>query len=590
MSLRALPFVVFCLSTYLANAQFKDDFSDGILNDAAIYQGAVDNFIVNDDFQLQLNAPEAGNSSLFVPLNFTDSISWELDFVLDFAPSNSNNLEIVLWSDSDDLAFANAYTLQMGETGSEDAINFIQYLNGQQMTLATGSMGAVATDPVEVSLKITKSSQDEWLIRADYNNSDDDELLLSFSTDELEGNHFFGFVCEYSSTRVDKFFFDNICIGSLLPDTEGPLLVDFNLIDDQTIVLNFDEPIDPNTVNDNSKFEVDQIGNPSTLNLIADRNLELGFSQSFLSGVANQLSFDGVEDLNGNSSLPESIEFFLVESPMQGDLIINEILFDPFPNGTDFIELYNNSEKILDLSGISIANLSKDEVREVTVSAILQPFEYILFSEDTDFMIDNYVIQNPLSLQEIDLPSYNNDSGNFSILSEGVVIDSFDYTEDFHFVLIDDTEGVSLERLSFDSETNAPENWNSAASIVGFATPGYRNSNQLNINPGEEMFALEEKVFSPNEDGEGDALIITYDLGGPGFVGTVRIFDSRGREEVTLLNNELLSSDGFVKWNGVNAIGERSPIGIYIVYISVFNEQGDTFTKKMSCVLADFLN
>ena len=47
-----------------------------------------------------------------------------------------------------------------------------------------------------------------------------------------------------------------------------------------------------------------------------------------------------------------------------------------------------------------------------------------------------------------------------------------------HSVFIKDEEGVSLERIT-NSASDGSQNWKSASASVGFATPGYINSNTI---------------------------------------------------------------------------------------------------------------
>ena len=65
--------------------------------------------------------------------------------------------------------------------------------------------------------------------------------------------------------------------------------------------------------------------------------------------------------------------------------------------------------------------------------------------------------------------TYIDSLGAVQTLYLAKVLDLFDYNEDFHSPLIDDKNGVSLERIDFDAATNDHNNWHSAATEVGYA-------------------------------------------------------------------------------------------------------------------------
>ena len=175
--------------------------------------------------------------------------------------------------------------------------------------------------------------------------------------------------------------------------------------------------------------------------------------------------------------------------------------------------------------------------------------------------------------------------------NERVTIDSFNYNEDFHYTLLDDEEGVSLERNSFLGGSDDPENWHSASEAAGFATPGYQNSQFLLLNTGQnDPFELANKIFSPNNDGNNDLLVITYELELPGYVASIKIFDAKGRIVKNLARNLLLGTKGFVKWDGTNGDSELASLGIYIILLELIHPSGDKRTFKKVCVLADYLN
>jgi hypothetical protein len=165
------------------------------------------------------------------------------------------------------------------------------------------------------------------------------------------------------------------------------------------------------------------------------------------------------------------------------------------------------------------------------------------------------------------------------------VIDNFKYTAKMHFPLLVTTKGVSLERIDFNRPTNDKTNWNSAAEAVGFATPAYRNSQYLQADGGSGV-TIPNPLFSPDNDGYNDVLNISYKLDEPGKAANVYIYDSKGRQVRYLIRNEQLAQDGTLSWNGINDDNEKAPIGIYVVYVELFNLSGKVNKYKLSCTLA----
>jgi hypothetical protein len=188
------------------------------------------------------------------------------------------------------------------------------------------------------------------------------------------------------------------------------------------------------------------------------------------------------------------------------------------------------------------------------------------------------------------LPTYSNDEGVVILISKAnEVSDRFDYDADMHFPLLTDDKGVSLERLDFDRETNDYTNWHSAAENIGFATPGYENSQHQPADEPNNTLGVDPEIFSPDQDGYNDLLNISYELPEPGYVGTILIYDSKGRLARRLMNNELLGPDGTISWDGTNDLNEKSRIGIYIIFFSAYSTGGDVIKEKVTCVLASQL-
>ena len=185
------------------------------------------------------------------------------------------------------------------------------------------------------------------------------------------------------------------------------------------------------------------------------------------------------------------------------------------------------------------------------------------------------------------MPSFSNEEGKVILTDKRQqVLDVFVYNEDMHFPLLSSVEGVSLERINFDNPTNRESNWHSAAEDAGFGTPGYLNSQYSEYKESEKEVWLVPEVFSPDNDGVDDIVQIHFTFKNPGHVVSVYVFDAKGRIVRHLIRNELLSVNGLVSWDGLDNMDQKAPIGIYLVYIEIFDLKGNISTHKKTCVLA----
>jgi len=588
-------FIIFFLvfSQNLGLAQLSDNFSDGNFIANPVWEGDVNNFIVNDDLELQLNAPDAGKSFLYTSISPEESNEWSFYFRMEFAPSGSNIMRIYFALSDLDLTIADGYYVEVGETGSDDELKFYQLENGSPTLMGSGTMGALATDPSVARVKIVKTAG-TWQLDINY----DGGLVLTpeitiSDANSITDNSYFGLWCKYTATRTDKFFFDNIYSGVEIIDSEGPEIISSSLLSSKSLLLCFDEAVEEIATSD-------VIVSPSINIASLDyhegelNKLLISFTEDISGGIDYTLDIPSISDLTGNTSSVEGIIFSRLETPAVGDLIINEVLSDPFPDGTDFIEIYNRSDKTLSLSGLVLINGTNGNFEVILGPNEISPDEYIAFTEDKDFLDDNYTLLDPDAVHEMDLPSYNNDEGNVSLLyfdgTNITAIDSFNYTSELHSTLLSDTEGVSLERLSSEVATNSADNWNSASEFSGYATPGYENSNRISSTSGTDIFSLDKKVFSPDGDGFEDLLIINYTLPSTGYSLSVNIYDAEGKFIRNLAESALPSVSGIVKWDGTVEEGTLASMGIYIAHFSGFHPDGDRLEEKLVFAIAEVLD
>ncbi len=367
------------------------------------------------------------------------------------------------------------------------------------------------------------------------------------------------------------------------PDLTPPQLIRASITDSLSIELFFDEAPDTTTLTP-AQFHLDQNNSLSGI-LPADNKIMLVFARPFTPGELHTMTISWIRDCNGNTMPPIQVGLVRPQESIPGDLLINEVLFNPWPGGVDFVELYNHSDKYIDLKNWQFANYSNNTVSNLKPisleSFILKPGEYAAFTKNKSILVNHY----PFCIQERifqlpDLPSYNDTEGTVILLNnQNQVQDRFEYSENFHFAMLDDKEGISLERISPYEITNNPDNWQSASSQSGYATPGYRNS-QNTETEGHSLVWVEPQVFTPDQNGDKDFTLIHYRFESPGNVVNITIFDVYGREILRLARNELLATEGFYRWDGNNPLHQKVRSGIYIVCFELFNLQGET--KKIN--------
>jgi len=286
--------------------------------------------------------------------------------------------------------------------------------------------------------------------------------------------------------------------------------------------------------------------------------------------------------------------FGIASLPDSFDIVVNEILFNPKSDGVDYVELYNRSEKMIDLKSLHLANLNSLGVIDNIVSLpedgyLFFPKQMLVFTTSSSIVKRNYVSNHPDNIITVnDLPSFNDDEGNVILLNEqGNIIDKLSYKDDWHFKLLNDVEGIALERINYDSKTQDENNWHSASETVGFGTPADKNSQSMNNNIVAGTISVSPKIISPNNDGFDDVTAIYYSFPESGYVANIIIFDVSGNPVKHLKTNALCGNQGIYYWDGLNDKNQRINTGQYIVYTEVFNLKGTVKSFKNCITVVD---
>ena len=284
--------------------------------------------------------------------------------------------------------------------------------------------------------------------------------------------------------------------------------------------------------------------------------------------------------------------FILPATPEKGELIINEILQNPLNGGQDWIELYNNSDKVFNLKDWQFANFDNDTIsnfKTISGNYLLMPADYVVVGKDSSFVKENYLFAVPGKFIYSELPSYNNDSGTVYIIYNSEIIDQVSYLDTWHFDLLDNTNGVSLERIDPKGLSSSSYNWHSASESIGFASPGRKNSQYFPaVSNGD--FSLSSEILSPDNDGYQDIVQFNYQMSEAGMLGKVTIYDDRGRLIRTICSNELLGTEGTLSWDGLTDKSSKASIGVYVILFEAFSTNGGLFfTQRKAITVAGML-
>lgn len=385
-------------------------------------------------------------------------------------------------------------------------------------------------------------------------------------------------------------------IDAINNDATAPQLKRAYTLDNITIILVYDEPVDSLSGATLANYSID--GGLTLLNATAIAPLfnqvQLKTTTPLATNTVYTVTANNVKDCKSNNiGAANKARVGLPVDASTGEWVINEILFNPRSNAFDFVEFYNNSNKIFDASKLYIANRNSTGVISSIKALSTTPFyifpgDHIVETEDADNLAGQYLVKNPDNVLVVSSPpSFSDDEGTVVVLNfQGSVIDEVKYKDDWHFKLIDDAEGVSLERIDPAGQSQNETNWHSAASTAGYGTPTYKNSQYKLLNAINATIEATPKVFSPDNDGRDDITTIQYEVTEPGYITNITVFDGAGRPVRNLVRNGTLGLKGYWNWEGLDDKGNKLPMGTYIIFTEIFNLQGKKSTFKTTVVLA----
>src|SRR5690606_15848133 len=256
------------------------------------------------------------------------------------------------------------------------------------------------------------------------------------------------------------------------PDITPPGLTDFSIVDAQNILLFFSESIDPESV-ETATITIDPPVGINEASLITDQSIQLLLDAPIDTAVAYTITIEGITDCPGNEIAGDnSIEILIGFTPGLYEVVINEIMADPSPvvglPDIEYIELYNRTDKLFDLSGANISGASFQP------NTFIEPEGYlVLVSPGTAGLFENFPSVVEMASMSSTFLTNSGKELNF-VNAAGELIDRVNYSLSWYNNAGKTDGGWSLERINPEEPCRAGDNWRASVAQAG-GTPGTRS-------------------------------------------------------------------------------------------------------------------
>jgi hypothetical protein len=176
-------------------------------------------------------------------------------------------------------------------------------------------------------------------------------------------------------------------------------------------------------------------------------------------------------------------------------LVISEIHYNPSVPNTSFVELYNRSTNILDLSGFELRGVDF----QFPGGALAYPTQYLVVAENPVAFASAYGISNRVN--GTFLGSLQNDGETLTLLSAGTnaeterIATRVRYSATAPWPAEASNTGRSLQLRDLEEDNWRVANWAASAALPG-ATPGRPNQTASNLPPFQPLWINELQVVN----------------------------------------------------------------------------------------------
>jgi hypothetical protein len=251
------------------------------------------------------------------------------------------------------------------------------------------------------------------------------------------------------------------------PDTEAPAVEGFEIRSNTTLALIFTEQPDDNSAEDIGNYSLS--GSPTVIDaqFLAPDTTLLTLDSQLQNAQKYTLGIEGITDLFGNTmaATDTSFTYYEISNADSGDVFVNEFSFVPPSGSTEYVEIYNPSDKSFNLRGWTLSDNRGIQATITDARFVVPPDSFTVIAPDNTLLIEHPDIA---LVTMSDFPALNNGGDQIIVRNQsGTLLDSLQYTSDWG------GDEVALERRTTEVSGVFRENWSNAPN--GFGTPGSQN-------------------------------------------------------------------------------------------------------------------